>query len=235
MQILGKTLSKIPLVSEGLHRYKRNWKSLLLIIFRLFILISIARGFLWNEWPMSVFTLITYLLIVYPNLFTRGIIKSIPLEIELLFQSIIIIQNILGEIHNLYYRVPYFDKFVHTSVSLFAASISMLIMLALNADGKLKISKLSQIILVIFVAMGIGTLWEIIEYIIDVIGDKFSTEWVTFQGSPKEAPLPDTMHDMIVNLIGAIMGALAVVYSTSERKMRKDSRLVREINENLPL
>jgi hypothetical protein len=65
--------------------------------------------------------------------------------------------------------------------------------------------------LVVFVTLGIGALWEIVEFGFDQLPEVWigETRW---QGSPNMPPNTDTMVDLILGGVGGLVGALGGVW-----------------------
>ncbi|MCC0781706.1 hypothetical protein IR152_00875 [Clostridioides sp. ES-S-0108-01] len=116
-------------------------------------------------------------------------------ELYLVLALFIMFSSLLGTCFN-FYDINYYDDFLHlwSGVISSIVAFSMIRYFYIQKD----ISKMSKIFLVIFVfmfSMGVASLWEIGEFLMD-----------TFIGTTTQAGgLEDTMIDMVDALIGTII------------------------------
>jgi len=189
----------------------------LLRIMRLFLLIAgifilVFGGANGAERIFGLLILISLAIINAPAFFTKGHIRAIPVEIELLLLAMVLFELVGGDALGLYVKLPYYDNFMHFMLPLYVALIGMMFMYTMYFYGRLKASLTVIAGLIILVTMGFGGLLEIGEYTYDKflsqgpLGD--ITGNTQMQGSPTQSPHEDTMNDLITDLLGAIVGAL---------------------------
>lgn len=154
-----------------------------------------------------------------PSILTRGRIKALPLEIELILFFMVVLQFVIGETLNFYDNVPYFDKLVHFTLPFFLGFLSFLFAFTMQATGNLRMSKVPMVIVLVLITLGIGALWEIVEYLSDVFLGTY------LQGSLTASPLVDTMNDLIADTLGGAFGALLGLRYMTRQAGEKDSRL----------
>lgn len=167
--------------------------------------------------------------ISFPTLVTRGKVKAIPLEFELILFVMVVLQLVIGETLNFYDNVPYFDKFVHFMLPFFLGFIATMFAYTLRATGALKAGIAPTMFVIFMTTLGIGAIWEIIEYLADVFLGTY------LQGSHTASPLVDTMNDLIVDTMGGVFGALLTLFFIRRDGKDKKSRLhglVKEIKED---
>lgn len=217
-------------ISESLHvpSYTKRVSFVMQVIIFLAGLYQIFLG----DWVMGVIIMVILGAIVFPGLFTRNYISYIPIEFQLIFFTMTILQYIVGETLRFYYIVPYYDKLVHFFNPMFIGFVSFLIAYSLYRKGNLKMTLGPLVVLIVLIAMGVGAIWEITEYMSDrfLLG-KFE-KVVQMQGSFTEPPLEDTMHDLMFDLAGGFFGAvLGMRYIDTARKYYKNrlAELVQEI------
>ena len=133
------------------------------------ILVSGIYQTFFGETIIGLMTLFVLALIVVPGFFTRGKITQLPIEIEIMLFVMVLLQFVIGEARDFYTNVPYYDKFVHYMLPMFLGLMGLIVVYTMYMVGKLKASLTVMALLVIFVAMGIGALWEIFEYLSDEI------------------------------------------------------------------
>jgi hypothetical protein len=198
----------------------------LVTILRLVVLAAGVYQLLFGRLVMAGFIGVCLLAIIFPGVVTRGRVKALPLEFELILFIMVTLQFVIGETLNFYNKIPYFDKLVHFSLPFFMGYIIALLAYTMYATGNLRASLGPAMVIIVLVSLGVGAVWEIIEYLSDVFLHTY------LQGSLTASPLVDTMHDLIVDTLGGIFGAIiALRYIRSENR-RLDARLpglVREI------
>lgn len=183
--------------------------------------ISIAAGVyqLINEPLVGVAILACVAAISFPSWITRNRVKAMPLEFELILFAMIVLQLVIGETLNFYDNVPYFDKFVHFMLPFFLGFIATMFAYTMRVTGALKASLVPTMFVVFMVTLGIGAVWEIIEYLADVFLGTY------LQGSHTASPLVDTMNDLIVDTLGGVFGALLTLVFIRRNGKDRESRL----------
>lgn len=183
--------------------------------------ISLAAGVyqLINEPLVGLAILLCLAAISFPAWLTRGRVKAIPLEFELILFAMVVLQLVIGETLNFYDNVHYFDKFVHFMLPFFLGFIATMFAYTLRATGALKVGLAPTMFVVFMTTLGIGAIWEIIEYLADVFLGTY------LQGSHTASPLVDTMNDLIVDTLGGVFGALLTLFFIRRDGKDKKSRL----------
>lgn len=180
--------------------------------------LNVAYAFYYEQITNGILLLLIILLIEVPIYFTNRKIKKFPTSIEVSLLLIIYIGYVMGEIYGLYYKWTYFDKFVHFLLPALIASIGFLVGHALFKSGGFKTNKMLLSFFVLLITLGIGALWEIIEFILDILRIHYFTNWVVWQGgSSKDTPFGDTMKDLIFDTIGGIIGAFITYYNLKKQ------------------
>jgi uncharacterized membrane protein YjdF len=197
---------------EDMSPLQRN----LLRILRIFLLVSgiyitIFGGANGAERIFGILILVALAIINAPAFFTKGKIRAVPIEIELILLSMVLFELVGGDALGLYVKLPYYDNFMHFMLPLYLALIGMMVIYTMYYYGKLKASYGAMAFLIVMVTLGFGGALEIVEYTYDTflaagpIGD--ITGNTQMQGSPTQDAHDDTMNDLITDLLGAIVGA----------------------------
>ena len=144
----------------------------LLIIMRLFLLFSgiyilIFGGANGAERIFGLLILIALVLINAPAYFSKGWKKAIPVEIELIFLSMVLFELVGGDALGLYVKLPYYDNFMHFMLPLYVALIGMMIVYTMYFYGKLKASYGAMAFIIILLTIGLGGVLEMGEYTYD--------------------------------------------------------------------
>jgi len=103
----------------------------------------------------------------------------------------------LGEIGDFYERFTWWDTLLHTGSAIGFAMIGVVIMLFFVRGDRLRAPALLLATMAFAFAVSIGALWEIFEFAMD--------QW--FGMNMQKSGLVDTMEDLIVDAIGAFIGA----------------------------
>lgn len=197
---------------EDMSPLQRN----LIRILRIFLLVSgiyitIFGGANGAERIFGILILVALAIINAPAFFTKGKIRAVPIEIELILLSMVLFELVGGDALGLYVKLPYYDNFMHFMLPLYLALIGMMVIYTMYYYGKIKASYGAMAFIIIMVTLGFGAALEIVEYGYDTflaagpLGD--ITGNTQMQGSPTQDAHDDTMNDLITDLLGAIAGA----------------------------
>lgn len=184
-----------------------NYLHRLVIRILLFIMI-IEWGFLLFEGQLLQVFLVTLIILVLlaPELFKQRMEIIIPAEFHVMAVFFTFASLYLGEIQHFYSRIWWWDMMLHGSAGLLMGIIGFLLVYLLNESRRIELQLNSGFIALFafFFAVTIGTFWEIFEFSMDQIFG-FNMQKQMFNDP---SGLTDTMWDMIVNAIGAIVTSL---------------------------
>lgn len=188
----------------------------LLRVLRIFLLISgvyilIFGGANGAERIFGLLILVALAIINAPAFLTKGKVRALPIEIELILLSMVLFELVGGDALGLYVKLPYYDNFMHFMLPLYLALIGMMVVYTMYFYGKLKASYGAMAFLIVMVTLGFGGALEIVEYTYDTFLASGPLGEITgntqMQGSPTQDAHDDTMNDLITDLAGAIVGA----------------------------
>ena len=207
-------------------REKSSWKIKLLTSIRIILVVMGVIIVVFGAGGTKVFGLITLIavLVVYiPAMRHPHGLSVIPVEIEILFLTVVAMEYILGNTFGLYGRIAYYDKFMHFTVPFIVALIGMMLIYTAYVYGKIRTSLLIMAFLIVFVTLGLGALLELVEYGYDQYLYQYIEHFLPTgptQGSPVMDPLEDTMFDLLTDLLGGILGAVTgvIFVKRAERK-----------------
>lgn len=141
---------------------------------------------------------------------------------------------ILGDVFDFYGKIPFWDSILHTLSGVLIAYVGFIVIRYLDKEYTipLSVSPMFMSVLVVCVALSIGAVWEIGEYLVDDIfytnnqqymastrGTLYGKEDVALVG---HEALKDTMKDLMLDLAGALVVA-SFGYKKLENKQRKGS------------
>ena len=197
---------------ESMSPLERNLLRALRIFLLIFgIYIVITGGANGTERIFGWLILIALVIINAPSFFTRGRLRALPVEIELLLLAMVLFELVGGDALGLYVKLPYYDNFMHIMLPLYIALIGMMVVYTMYFYGKLKASLSAMAFIIIIMTIGFGAVLEMGEYTYDKYLSNGPVGEITgntqMQGSPTQSPLDDTMNDFFMDTIGGIIGA----------------------------
>ena len=159
-----------------------------------------------SQW-LSLFVVSLLLIVLFiPIIFKKRLQVDIPAEFHLTAVLFTFAALYLGEVQHFYQRVWWWDIALHGSAGLLMGIFGFLLIYILNESIRIDIH-LTPGFIAFFAftfAISIGTVWEIFEFSVDEIFQLNMQK--PMMGDP--SGLTDTMWDMIVNAIGALMISL---------------------------
>ena len=174
-------------------------------VFRLLLIFAIGQSIYFGDWTVLFYSVITLILISLPSIIEKSSKIDYPSEFEILIMGFIFASLYLGEINSFYTRFWWWDGMLHTFSGLIIALIGFTLVLILNNEEKVRM-KLGPGFVAIFAfcfALAAGVIWEMFEFWLDSF----------FGMSMQETGIVDTMWDLIVDSIGAlIVSAIGYFY-----------------------
>lgn len=125
------------------------------------------------------------------------------MDVEIILLMMAIGNCTLGVAFNLYRTLPYYDKFLHLINPVALAFYCIIFLQVLTDSRRPLVSSLALAVIAALVILGTSAIWEILEYLSDVVVGSET------QGTPTMSPLDDTMWDLLLGLLGSLMGAVA--------------------------
>jgi len=158
------------------------------LILRIFVIASLVMAAIRKEYENVFVCVLSLLLFLAPTLIEKSLKIDLPSTLEIIVLLFIFSAEILGEIHNYYMIVPYWDTVLHAiNGFLFAAfGFSLLDIVNRNPKFKFQLSPFYLAVVAFCFSMTIGVLWEFFEFGCDML---FGT---------------DTQKDFIINTISSV-------------------------------
>ncbi len=170
-----------------------------------------------TEYKIMIFqTLFGLIVVNLPSFLSKKLMWKIPTPFSVMFMLFLWGAIFAGEVWEFYYRIPHWDDFLHLLSSMMAAMLGFSLIDILNSDIRHDSVKLSPFFVSLFsVAFAVltGVMWEIYEYTFDgILGlnmQKFAEEGGRSGELLRELvgreALEDTMNDIIVDTVGAVI------------------------------
>lgn len=209
-----------------------KWEKVFAYILEAIIFATAILQIVFNNWTVGVLTLLALAAILFPKVMTRRIVIHIPLEVEILLFLMVILQLVVGESLGFYSHIPYYDKLVHYMLPFFVGVVAFLIYYTMYQTGRIKTSTGAAILIIILITLGVGALWEIIEYMSDILIYPHVPNWHHFQGNLVEDPWRDTMNDLVTDFLGGIFGSILCLWFLEKSRFKKGKR-IKELTQEL--
>ena len=152
-----------------------------------------------------------------PTLLRRKWNVEIPGPLYLLFLIFLYCSITLGEVYSFYYLVPHWDDILHGMSSMMTGLFGFMLITILNRNVTARIH-LSHAFVGLFAfcfSVTIGAMWEIYEFTADGLLGLNMQKFMTADGTVLvgHEALTDTMKDLIVDSCGALVSAIAGIFS----------------------
>ncbi|MEX2463101.1 MAG: hypothetical protein WD513_02330 [Balneolaceae bacterium] len=187
---------------EGIRKHR-------FIIWTLLILMIVEWIFLFiNSTWLSLFLVSLIIVTLFvPFIMRKRMEVDIPAEFHLMAVLFAFASLYLGEVHDFYNRLWWWDVALHATAGLLMGVLGFLLVYILNESKRVELDmKPGFIALFAFMfAITIGTIWEIFEFFMDQMFGLNMQK--TMLGDP--SGLTDTMWDMIVNSLGGLIVSLS--------------------------
>lgn len=174
-------------------------QSLVVYIIWVLLIGAAALAIYEQQWDALFVTVLTFALTFAPLLFQRFYNVKIPV----FFTSAIIVFTystlFLGEIGNFYERLWWWDIFMHAGAAIGFGLIGFIIIFMLFRGNKYAAPPIALAWFAFCFAMTLGVIWEIFEFGMDSL----------FDLNMQKSGLADTMYDLMVDTLGAFLGAMA--------------------------
>lgn len=171
------------------------------------ILVAGLVAAIWEQHWFNVFLISGIVIITFFPIFLKKRFEvEIPAEFKLMAIGFIFASVFLGEVHDYYDRFWWWDIVLHTSSGFLLGIIGFLLVYVLNETEQISLDMKPGFVafFAFLFALGMGVVWEIFEFTIDQL-------FATNMQKPMlgdNSGLTDTMFDLIVDTIGALIIAV---------------------------
>lgn len=155
---------------------------------------------LWErQWPLAFVALATFVLTLLPRVVVGWFSIRLPTSFLVGITVFIFCTIFLGEAFDFYNRYWWWDAALHFGSALGFGLIGFLLVFMMFDGDSHRAPALSVAFFGFCFAMTIGALWEVFEFAMDQL----------FGMNMQKSGLRDTMGDLIVDALGAFIGAAA--------------------------
>lgn len=202
-----------------------NAIQLLLATLLQFTILVLSLALFWREAWLSAFTGVLVLgLSFMPSILAHQFKLVLPVEFSLATTVFLCASYALGEVGDFYARFWWWDLMLHSFSSLTIGLIGFLAIYVFIRAKRVSVPPIYVASMTLCVAVTTGSLWELFE---------FGMDWF-FGFNMQKSGLIDTMTDMLVNTVGALIAALlGYMYVKNGDSLIVD-RLIRQFLEKNP-
>ena len=207
---------------------KKNRTKIQMVLTALVIL-SVVRQFFLGNYHNMFLGILTLILFMVPQFLDRKLNVTIPPGLETVILIFIFSAEILGEINAFYVKIPIWDTILHTTNGFLMAAIGFALIDLFNRSDRFSI-KMSPYFVAFFAfcfSMTVGVMWEFFEFSMDwFFGMDMQKDWIV----PDIIGIVDTMKDLIVNFIGAVVfSVIGILYLRNRGKGKLAASLIPQV------
>jgi hypothetical protein len=162
-----------------------------------------------NRWTLAFSSCLILLLTFLPNMFERKYKINLPIEFEFIIILFLYASLFLGELHGYYTKFWWWDVVLHSSSGIALGFAGFLIIYILHNIEKVQAKPIWIAIFAFCFALAIGAIWEIFEFSMDQL----------FNLNMQKSGLMDTMWDLIIDSIGALITSSIGYYYIKGKKI----------------
>ena len=192
-------------------RGDKNWFDIIHKYLAAFLRLAIAFGILLELyealWMNAAIAAGILLMTFLPTIFASRVRVEIPPEFEVLAVAFIFASLFLGETREYYSRFWWWDIALHATSGVLLGVLGLLLVYVLNETPRVDLHMRPGFVafFAFCFALSVGTVWEMFEFAMDqVFGMNMQKPML---GDP--SGLTDTMIDLIVDAIGALIVSVA--------------------------
>ena len=188
----------------GKRKGKLEFDEILCIVIGVLFLGEAVAAFLMENWLTGFTAILAIALTWLPYLFAEKKKIALPSAFYIVTLLFIFAAIYLGEFHDYYEKIWWWDIMLHGMSSLTIGFIGFIFVFLSNRHSKMTLTPFFIAFFAFCFALACGALWEIYEFGMDQLFGMNMQKW---QGA-FNAGLIDTMEDIIVDTCGALISAI---------------------------
>ncbi|MDO8556088.1 MAG: hypothetical protein Q7R96_02855 [Nanoarchaeota archaeon] len=193
-------------------------------LLRLTIIIAAAEAISTQRWLILLFSIGIFFLTFVTSFIQNRYKLYIPIEFEFITILFIYGTLFLGELESYYIKYWWWDTMLHTGSGILFGFLGFIILYTLYKRDKLQARPFWIALFTFSFALALGGLWEIFEFGMDQF----------FPYTMQENGLVDTMWDLIVDTIGALLISVLGYFYIKGGEIPFVSRIMRRFKRKNP-
>lgn len=189
------------------------------IVLQLAILGVLAGALAEGRWLLAFTAAVVFILTFLPAAIGRSFALQVPVEFTFLNALFLYASFGLGEVREFYHRFWWWDLMLHSASAFVMGLIGFLLAYTFMRTRRLQAAPFYVALVSFGFAVTLGSLWEIFEYLMD-LGFGFNMQ---------KSGIDDTMTDLMVNALGALLAAWLGYHYVKNGDSRLADRVVRRI------
>ena len=173
---------------------------------RLALILTYIRGWFVQDHSQDFLIILTFIMTYYPSVLEKRFGVYLPNTLQIIITLFIFAAQVLGEMNGFYDKIPWWDTMLHATSGTVLGLLGFMFVYLLNKNRESEVN-LSPIFVVLFAfcfAITMGVFWEFFEYGADRL---MGYNMQKFR-MPGQDGLVDTMEDLIVDTIGAVVACI---------------------------
>lgn len=173
---------------------------------RLALILTYVRGWIMHDHSQDFLIILTFIMTYYPSVLEKRFGVYLPNTLQIIITLFIFAAQVLGEMNGFYDKITWWDTMLHATSGTVLGLLGFMFVYLLNKNRESEVN-LSPIFVVLFAfcfAITMGVFWEFFEYGADRL---MGYNMQKFR-MPGQDGLVDTMEDLIVDTIGALVAGI---------------------------
>lgn len=185
--------------------------------------IAAATGRVYADYVLMLLQCLLGIITIHvPMLFSRHFKVELPTPLYIMYIVFLYAAIFLGEVRSFYYKIPCWDNILHGFSSMMTGLLGFMLVALLNRseDTRLTLSPFFVAMFAFCFSLAVGAVWEIYEFLSDGLLLTNMQKFMTAEGvilTGHEA-IADTMHDFIIDALGALLASVAGYFSLRSGK-----------------
>ncbi len=210
-------------VSKAKQRQAERIHFVVSLAIRAMILVGLIGALAGKNYFTAFVSFLSFVLTFLPSMIEKNYKISLPAEFEMVIVVFMYFSIFLGNVRGFYTLFWWWDIVLHTGSGLILGFIGFLMLFILHHAHKISARPGIMALFSFFFALGIGALWEIFEFSMDAL----------FGTVMQRSGLPDTMSDLIVDALGAlVVSVLGYIYLKGKKTFLVQRLISRFLQEN---
>jgi hypothetical protein len=196
---IGKSCNDLLVKSKYTTIVKLHWYYLAYLM-QVFIAISTISALYIGDYFVAFSGVIALILTMVPYLVRRSVHIIVPWKVNFLI-ALSLFLHIAGYSYQWYADLyPYYDKIAHFIASITISLLGFLTVFMLDRFSCLRMKRWQIFFFIIMFTLAFSSIWEIWEFMLDTLFGPLLSK-------PLQQGLDDTMVDLILDLVGALIVA----------------------------